>query len=231
MVALYPRRAKTSGIERVALSFGLSVAVVILIGLILNYTPWGIRVESILYSIASFIFIASVIAWLRQKKLVEKERFGFEFRLRIPSLGTDVWGRALSITLVLAVLGALGMMGYAIATPKVGQKFTEFYILGSESKATDYPRELKMGEEGKVTVGIVNREYAVVNYRVEVRVNGVRNNEVGPVTLGNSEKWEGEVIFTPQVAGMNQKVEFLLYKRAEAEPCFEPLRLWFDVRE
>jgi len=29
------------GIERVALSFGLSIAIVPLIGLVLNFTPWG----------------------------------------------------------------------------------------------------------------------------------------------------------------------------------------------
>jgi uncharacterized membrane protein len=58
MIALFPKREKMGGIERIALSFGMSLAVVPLLGLILNYTPWGIRLESILYSVASFIFIA-----------------------------------------------------------------------------------------------------------------------------------------------------------------------------
>ncbi len=35
----------------------------------------------------------------------------------------------------------------------------------------------------------------------------------------------------PEVAGENQKVEFLLYKDAETEPCLEPLRLWVDVKQ
>ncbi|WP_048077056.1 DUF1616 domain-containing protein, partial [Halorubrum sp. AJ67] len=37
-----PDRSGIDGIERVALSFGLSIAVVPLIGLVLNFTPWGI---------------------------------------------------------------------------------------------------------------------------------------------------------------------------------------------
>lgn len=38
-------------------------------------------------------------------------------------------------------------MGYIIASPKVGEKFTKFYILGLTGRATDYPKELAMGEE------------------------------------------------------------------------------------
>ena len=39
--ALFPRKKGIDSIERLALSFGLSIAVVAFIGLILNYSPWG----------------------------------------------------------------------------------------------------------------------------------------------------------------------------------------------
>jgi uncharacterized membrane protein len=224
MAALYPRRAGMGGIERIALSLGLSLAVVALIGLILNYIPWGIRLESILYSTTSFIFVISVIAWLRRKGLLEEERFSIEFHLTLPRRGVSIWNKTLSIILVFTILGALGMMGYAIATPKVGERFTELYIL-------EYPKELAVGEEGRVIVGIVNNEYETVNYRVEVRIDGVKNNEVEGITLEHEERWENGVSFTPEVAGENQKVEFLLYKDGETEPYLEPLRLWLDVIE
>jgi len=66
IMALFPRRRGMGGIERVAFSLGMSLVVVPLIGLVLNTTPWGIRLEPIVYSVASFIFIMSVIAWFRQ---------------------------------------------------------------------------------------------------------------------------------------------------------------------
>lgn len=75
------------GVERVVLSFGLSIAVASLIGLILNYTAWGITLESTLYSIASFIFILSIIAWFRQKRLIKEARFSIEFQLKVPGWG------------------------------------------------------------------------------------------------------------------------------------------------
>ena len=138
--------------------------------------------------------------------------------------------RVLSIILVITIMGALGALGYVIATPKVGEKFTEFQVLGLEGKATDYPRELKVGEEGRVIVGIINREHETVSYRMEVKIDGVRNNQVGPLELEHDERWEEIVSFTPDRAGDNQKVEFLLYKNGENEPYLK-LHLWLKVKE
>ena len=132
------------------------------------------------------------------------------------------------VVLVVAILGALGTLGYVIAAPKVGERFTEFYILGMGGKAADYPRELAVGEEAEVVVGIVNHEYEPVSYRVEVRIGGVGSDEVGPVVLEHEQKWEGTVSFTPDKAGDNQKVEFVLYKGEEVEP-YLMLHLWIDV--
>jgi len=82
-----------------------------------------------------------------------------------------------------------------------------------------------------VIVGIVNHEGREVSYRVEVVISSKKSAEVGPVVLADEQKWEGEVGFMPEVAGDNQKVEFLLYKDGEVQPCLEPLRLWVDVKE
>ncbi|MDM7934094.1 MAG: DUF1616 domain-containing protein [Methanothrix sp.] len=51
--ALFPGR-ELDAIERLALSIGLSICIVVLIGIGLNYTPWGIRVEPILFSVSAF---------------------------------------------------------------------------------------------------------------------------------------------------------------------------------
>ncbi|WP_232203742.1 DUF1616 domain-containing protein [Caldivirga maquilingensis] len=47
---LYPRGDELKPLERLALSIGLSLAITPLIGLILNYTPWGIRLIPIMVS-------------------------------------------------------------------------------------------------------------------------------------------------------------------------------------
>ena len=49
--ALFPKGRDLDGIERFALSVGLSLALVPLVGLLLNYTPWGIRLTPIVISL------------------------------------------------------------------------------------------------------------------------------------------------------------------------------------
>ncbi|MCJ7743054.1 MAG: DUF1616 domain-containing protein [Dehalococcoidales bacterium] len=232
MTALFPRREGISSIERVVLSLGMSITVVPLMGLILNYTPWGIRLYPIVTSITTFILIMSIIAWYRRHKLAKGERFTISFNLSLsPWRGQNTADKVLSIVLIVAVLGAIGTVGYALVRPKVGENLTEFYVLDIEGKAANYPRQLAVGQEGKVIVGIVNSEHEVVSYRLEVMIDGVVNNDIGGIVLEQDEKWEQEVSFIPQKAGENQRVEFLLYKDGEVEPSLKPLRLWVDVTE
>ena len=239
IAALFPRKGDLGGVERIALSFGLSIALVPLIGLILNYTPWGIRLYPILISLTVFVLAMSGVAWHRRKELAEHERFGVSFKIGFPSWrGQSLADRVLSVFLVLAIAGAIGVLGYVIATPKIGERFTEFYILGPQGKAENYPKELKVGEEGKVILGIVNHEQERMSYQVEVIIDGEKaklriggeDRDMIEVKLGHEEKWEREVAFVPQKVDRQQKVEFMLYK--EGEPYFkDPPHLWVDVEE
>lgn len=231
LAALFPSNKGMSGIERVALSCGLSIAIVPLMGLILNSTPLGISLEVILSSVASFIVITSIIAYLRRKRLPEPERSGIRFQSEAPGRRGGIWDRVLSVVLAIAIVGTLGSIAYIIAAPKAEESFTKFYIVGLGGEAAGYPDQLVVGEEGKVIVGIVNEEGETVSYRLEVRINGVRNDEVGPMVLENEQEWEEEVGFVPQVPGENQKIEFSLYKNGEAKPFLEPLHLWINVTE
>lgn len=66
--ALYPRGGELDSLERIALSIGLSLAIVPLIGLVLNYTPWGIRLEPIMVSMALFAEVMAVAVVVRRFK-------------------------------------------------------------------------------------------------------------------------------------------------------------------
>ncbi len=228
ILALFPKKESLGSIERTALSFGLSIAVVPLIGLALNYTKWGITVESTLYSISFFILLMSVIAWIRQKRLSVEERFEVKYESKSISSGKTSWDKALSIILVISILGAIGVLGYVIANPKVGEKFTEFYILGDGGQAANYPEEITLGDSASVIVGIINHEQGETTYRVEVRAFSEVIGQLGGITLTDEQAYEEDLIFAPSLAGEDQKVEFLLFKGGSAEP-YLTLHLYINV--
>jgi len=66
--ALYTKNDEIDTLEKLALSIGLSLAIVPLIGLILNYTPWGIRLEPIMASLALFTQTMALTVVIRKHK-------------------------------------------------------------------------------------------------------------------------------------------------------------------
>jgi len=138
--------------------------------------------------------------------------------------------KALSIFLIVAIVVALGFIVYMAVTPQEGDKFTEFYILGTEGKAQDYPKQVILGESADILIGVVNHEYKPASYQAKIKIDDIEISEVNIGTLANGEKWEREISFIPQFSGEKQRVDFYLYKNGEDEPYLkEPLRLYIDV--
>ncbi|MGM0771293.1 MAG: DUF1616 domain-containing protein [Halobacteriota archaeon] len=241
IAALFPARDDLDGIERFALSFGLSIAVVPLIGLALNYTTWGIRLFPILISISAFTIIMSIVAVFRRKSLPEDDQFNVLFYETYVSLKEEVskkpdnkLDRILTILLVISILASVVTLAYVVVTPKEGEKFTEFYILGPDGMAEGYPTELQSGQNGTVIVGVVNHEYADTDYSIELMLENnshLMEQELLQITLQHNETWEKEITFTPESAGENMKMQFLLYKGRDMAEPYRNLHLWIDVRE
>jgi len=67
--ALFPKGRELDSIERFALSVGLSLALVPLVGLLLNYTPWGIRLTPIVISLTILTVGLAMIALVRKYRI------------------------------------------------------------------------------------------------------------------------------------------------------------------
>jgi len=229
LIALFfPRKDDLGWMERVALSFLLSIAIVPLLGLVLNYTPFGIRLSPILIILSTFTISLSLVAWFRRLRLPAEERFRVPFeRLLNINLGQGLLDKGLSIVLIASIIGSFATLVYVVVTPKTGERFTEFYVIGPNETASDYPTALKVGEEGKVVIGIVNHEYENVTYRLEVIFNGSLIHEEH-VFLIENEKLEIPFTFKATKKGEKQKLEFLLYKDQQIEP-YRALHLWINV--
>ena len=231
--ALFPKRHDLDNIERLALSFGLSLVISTLIGMTLNYTPFGTKLSPIVIALTGFTLIMLIVAYLQRRKVAEDDRFqpnfsGYLYSLKSSFNKESKLDKLLSIILILTLVLAIATTAYIIVKPKEGEKFTEFYILGPNGKASDYPTNLTMGQTGKLFMGVVNHEYSTMNYEVVVKLQGkVLSTE--KLTLKNNQKWEKTVTFTPDQSGSKQKLEFILYKLPDNKKPYRSLHLWVNV--
>ncbi len=232
IAALFPKKGDLDGIERLALSFGLSIAVVPLLGLALNFTPWGI-IKPILPVINIFTVAMLVIAFRRRSKLKEEERYYVPFG-EVKKVKGEIFSeqqsrldRILTVILVVSILASIAMLIYVIVTPKIGERFTEFYILGKSGKAEGYPTSLKANESGIVIIGIVNHEYEQVNYTLEAKLEGDLLF-ADKATLEHNATFEKPYNIVPGKNGTNMKLEFLLYRENNSTP-YRDLHLWLNV--
>jgi membrane protease YdiL (CAAX protease family) len=87
-----------------------------------------------------FFTVAMVAAaHLRRMRLPAEERFSVKFREHLGDLkagfiagGKSRLNRALTVLLAISIILSVFTLTYVITTPKQGEKFTEFYILGPE---------------------------------------------------------------------------------------------------
>lgn len=172
--ALFPKEGEIDLLERLALSVGLSIAIVPLIGLGLNYTPFGIRLVPLLICVSVFIFSMFLVAHYRRARCMPEERFGPHFRQMIAAVRKEFpirtgerTDRILNAVLIFAVITAMVTTVFVIAIPKEGEHFTEFYILGKNRMAADYPDQIAPGAGYPLSIGIGNHEYRPVTYTVE----------------------------------------------------------------
>ena len=70
--ALFPTK-ELDNIERLALSIGMSLALVGITGLLLNYTPWGIRTTPVTLSLLALTTVFATAATIREHQAKLKE--------------------------------------------------------------------------------------------------------------------------------------------------------------
>ncbi len=232
IAALFPKNGDLNKLERLILSFGSSIVITPMLGLILNYTPYGISLESGLLALSSLTVILIFIAYLRRVLTTPVNRFKVDLS-GFKSLGTklsreSLTGKISSAILILSILLAISATVYVIFEPKPEvESFTQFYILGSDGMLSDYPINLTSGETGNLTIGIVNHENKQTTYNLVVTSDGiVQTNQI--ITLNNNQSVQIPFNFTAGQPG-NREMVFNLYKSPDDNNIYRNLHLWLNI--
>jgi uncharacterized membrane protein len=80
---------------------------------------------------------------------------------------SDRVDRLLSGILVLVIIVAISTTIYVIASPKESEHFSEFFILGENQMAADYPDLIITGQNYPMFIGVGNHEYRNMTYTIE----------------------------------------------------------------
>jgi uncharacterized membrane protein len=229
VAAVFPRRSSAGNILRFTLSVAVSFTLTAITGIILNYTPLGIKLYPMLYTLTALTIATSLVAWYRWLKLPPDERYIAPFNFWTILLKGGKLDRLLSVLVAIALIVASAVLVYTVWTPKTGETFTEFYILGAQGQASDYTLDLDEDGTGSVTLGIINREGRETDYIVIVRESGEVEREIAHVSLQPDQVWEQAVEFSIDTVGENRKIQFLLFKEDETEP-YRSLHVHMDIR-
>lgn len=235
---LFPKRNDLYNIERFALSLGLSIVVVSIFGLLLNFS-YGISLNTMATSIWIYTVIFIFIIAHRRSKLSEDEKFSLSFYKIYGSIVNNIKPKCrtdiiLTVILIMTALIAIGMMYYVMTTPKIGEKFTEFYVLNTSGKADRYPTDLKLDNPYELLIGISNREYSIVNYTVQIALNKDGLTSIlasKELILDHNQEWKENMTFVPDKEGDGMKLEFWLFKESNFTEPYRRLYLWVNSTE
>lgn len=244
------------GFERLALAVVVSLGLVPLVAFVVNYTPYGLGLRSIMVAVTGVTVALCTVGFVRRLRLSpERRRPSF---LRVPAalwsryvLG-DVDGRtqrslvprakthrAFNVLLVVSLLTLLGSVGYAAVTPPGDDTgFTEAYLV-TQTDAGGYssenlPRNFTAGESQRLFVALGNHEHERVTYIVVVALDG-RELSRFDTTIDAGETRYVERQITPRRTGDSVPLQFFVYEgdapeTASSESAYRTVNLWISVQ-
>lgn len=138
--------------------------------------------------------------------------------------------RFLTWVLVVVLVAAIGGVIYLSLNPSPASRpYTEFYVLGPDGNASDYPTNLSVGEEATVTVGVTNHERATISYEVVVAWNETTVHERTLRVADEATEEFNVSVTAPDEPGVYQLRFFLFWSGGDGQQMSDPLYLRVTV--
>lgn len=181
--------------ERFALAFGLSLAILPVLGILIAVSPWGFSESTIALTFLAFVGLGGLLAAVVRRRLPPEDRFHVPLDRWAAEARAAFWGgspvdRVLNLLLIASVLVALLAVGGAFAIPQDGQTFTDFAVLTENDDgdlvAGGYPDDLPPGESASLVTAVENHEDEPTEYTVVVTMERVEGAGDGDASEGAS---------------------------------------------
>ena len=203
MMLLLPKRS-IGPVDKITFSLGLSLAVAVLVGLVLNWTPWGLQAKSWVLFLGVITICLAIVAELRQSNQVKisSKRLTINFHCGL------LFGLAGIFMVAALAISSLGALKHR------NPGFTQFWILPVEDAT------LK-----SVRIGISNYEGITMAYNLQLKAGDTIVAEITTISLESGEKWETEVNLSSEFSSA-ETIEASLYRLDMPESIYRQVYLW-----
>jgi len=241
---------------RFALSFGLSVAIIPVLSILLALSPVGYGREAMLLLLTGFVLVGAVVGATRRLRLPPERRFHVPARTWLEDLlgfltrGRTRLGTTVNLLLVLAAVLAATGFAYGVLVPPAHSNYTDFMLLtrapDGQYVSSGYPTNFTRGQGQEVVFGVANHRAVPTHYTVVVELQRVRGQgdslevvertELGRYqnTVQPGETWYRPHQVTPTLAGNDLRLVYYLYRGAapttpSMDTADDHLHLWINV--
>lgn len=233
VIALFPRRASTDGsradrgaMERLGGSVALSLAIVPLVALVANFTPYGIARTPILVGVTALTVACTLVGLGRRLRLDPDERYAPRLTLagvlytNLPDWRHGARTTAYNVVIVASLLVVLASTGFAVVHGSNTAGFTELSVQTDEQSVeeaavleADEPLGIAVeNHEGESTAytAVVVAERTTERSDGTVAVQAQERLTTQSFTLGHGERTTAS--FDPAPPADSDTVTVLLYE-------------------
>jgi uncharacterized membrane protein len=191
---------------RILLAIMLGLTITALVGLVLNYTSWGLTPQSWVVAISAVLIIHVVIAFIQNRQYLEHDE-------RIHRL-TFNFGQGVMLILAALVVGISIMVAQigSLNQPRTG--FTQLWMIADPDN-----------NSSATILGIRNEEASQMTYNLVVTQGNEVLQDYQVLTLKAGETWQRSVDLT-SLAEKSVPVEAVLYRSDKPDQPYRSVKLW-----
>lgn len=248
------RRGGLGLLERLAFSFGVSVAITILLGLALGFRTPGLTRVNLYIGLAALTAVGLPLAATRRKRLPADVRMRsphqtVSTRVRSRLAGQGTAANAVTVLVAVALVLAITSVGVGGGSSQGGE-ITELSLLSENESGEyvprDYPETVARGENESFALGITNQEGERVAYTVVVLLQEFEEDNGGDrlvtetqvrtfsADLNDGERERIPHSIRPTVDDGSYRLTYLLYVgQPPSDPsidnAYREVHLWIRV--
>lgn len=197
------------GIERLLFSIGISLAITVIGGLVLQLTPAGLQTISWLALLGGFTLATSLIGLILRQREIPRSDPG---RMRLSLSRHETIFLALA---VFVVVGAIGVARIGVFQQPTSP-FTQLWMLSADAP-----------DPNTVQIGVRNLEAVAKQYQLQVQISGQVTHEWSNIILEPDETWETTMILPVNATGADT-VDALLFLQSNPQAVYRRASLWIN---